>query len=894
MNNILRKYKDNNKVIISKYMTKDRYLSPELRKLKSIIKSNLEDDESLNKTSKQSFEEKNKKQQYDDGIIKRNRIKCYRELNPELLKEEERRKRNLLIEQRLKEKKKIKVKKLEKFFLRNEEELLENIKKLEQKKLIPVKDLEGESITEDIKEKIEKKNLPYNIKQLYIYGNNFSNNNPNKNLFAYHKKDRWICFPYSNCVIVDKFIIDKDNNINNDLIKKQAILNQHKNKAYINSIKISPHGNVVFFINEENYIIFYKYDYQKKKFEYISESLINCQDKINDYYIEQNEIFCLLIYDNCNFLIIDFFSNEEVLCTKINFLENNILNLFTINNFTEYIIEFSFCSKDSYKIYRLQYIDEIKVLETNYYMKFNSEKTIKSFEFLPTIGYTATLCLLISFDDSSVDLINADLKEIIHEYIFENIIINKIIASLFFINLITDTSIIFYPLANTKNISLNDMKELKHDIFNENIKKEIKHESKIISTEIDIYDSTGRCLLFTERGFLYYDYYPEKKKIKLYGFNSEEKYITHCAIVNNFTSDLNEIKKLSHYIVTSHKGGSIKITSIPNFDVIYEFREKDVEITFMISVPRKSLFIIFYNNGNMKCFDIKKCKFTGIINILDIIGNEENKVNIIKYAKFYEGGKFCILVDEARNNLYLITFDSFDPLIIKCKQIPYISIKGLNSIYINRVEPFYTFAVSNNYGEIFIYERKYAALIKTLNLENDTPIYERKDYINTNKINLAEFKLDENKIDLLQDVDKINQNEIYYGLRIKDIEKEKHYIYVFNYRYNALFVRDTKNKNFVDAIQLNMPVYKLMFEKNIQDNIVIMDKNGIQQIKINDLTYGKIKYRGIDWLPEMKINKNNDDNNKNTKNENKIILSDEEKLILVTNYNGFCVYLITE
>ena len=160
------------------------------------------------------------------------------------------------------------MKTLEKYFKRNEQELLENIQKLEQKKLIPIKDPEDESITEPKKDKKDKINLPYNIKQLYIYGNNFSNNNNNKNIFAYHKKDRWICFPYSDCVIVDKFMQDKDNNINNennDLVKKQTILNEHKNKAYINSIKISPHGNVVYFINEEKCIIFYRYDYQKKK-----------------------------------------------------------------------------------------------------------------------------------------------------------------------------------------------------------------------------------------------------------------------------------------------------------------------------------------------------------------------------------------------------------------------------------------------------------------------------------------------------------------------------------------------------------------------------------------------------------------------------------------------------
>ena len=892
MNNIIHKYNSDNKKIITKYIGKSKNLSPQFHKIKSIIRVNLENDEISKENSKQNLDEKNQKQKYDIGIIKRNRIKCYRELNPDLLKEEERKRRNLLIEQKLKQKKKIKVKTLEKYFKRNEQELLENIQKLEQKKLIPIKDPEDESITEPKKDKKDKINLPYNIKQLYIYGNNFSNNNNNKNIFAYHKKDRWICFPYSDCVIVDKFMQDKDNNINNennDLVKKQTILNEHKNKAYINSIKISPHGNVVYFINEEKCIIFYRYDYQKKKFEYISEMLVKCNDKINDYIIEQNEIFCILIYDNCNLLIIDFFANEEVLTKKINYLEQNLLYEMVLNNFTEYNIEFSFCSSDSYKIYNLQYLGDINIAETKHYMKFNNKK-IKSFEFLPSVDVSATLCILISFDDCTIDLINSDLNEIIHEYKLNSHIINKIMCGLFFIYLISDNSITFYPLENTKNISLYDMKDLKHDIFNENIKREIKHESKIISSEIDIYDFTGRALLFTDRGFLYYDYYPERKKIKLYGFNSEEKYITNIEIVNNFTTDINEIKKLSHYIITSHKGGYIKIFSIPSFDVIYEFRENNIEITYLLRVPKKSLIIFFYNNGNMKCFDIKQCKFTGIINILDIIGNNYDnnaKGNIIKYAKFYDDGKFCLLVDEAKNNIFLITFDSFEPLVIRCKQIPYISIKGLKSIYINKVEPFYSFAISNNYGEIFIYERKYANLIRTLNLENDTPIYEIKDYINMDKINLAEFKLDENKVDLLQNIEKINNNEIYYGLRIKDVEKEKHYLYIFNYKYNVLYVRDTKNKNFVDAIQLNLPLYNFIFERNKQDNIIIMDKNGIQKININDFTYGKIKYRGIDWLPGIK-------NIKDIKNENKLILSEEEKIILISNHNGFGAYLITE
>jgi hypothetical protein len=196
---------------------------------------------------------------------------------------------------------------------------------------------------------------------------------------------------------VDKFIQEENNNENNDLIKNQTILNQHKNKSYIYSIKISPHGSVVYFVNEKKYIIFYKYDYQKKKFDYISEFLINYENKICDYIIEQNEIFCLVLYDNSELLVIDFFSNEEVLKTKIDYLEQNIFYEMVLNNFTEYKVEFCFCSNNSYKIYNLQYIDEIKILETKHYMKFNDEKKIKSLEFLPAMGLTATLCLLISF-----------------------------------------------------------------------------------------------------------------------------------------------------------------------------------------------------------------------------------------------------------------------------------------------------------------------------------------------------------------------------------------------------------------------------------------------------------------------------------------------------------------
>ena len=212
-----------------------------------------------------------------------------------------------------------------------------------------------------------KEDLPVNIKQLYIFGNNFSDNGQNinnNNFFIYHKKDRWICFPNSDCVLIDQYVDDIPSGI--DLRKNQVVLKQHKNKSYINSIKISQYGAVIYFKNDDKYIIFYKYDYQRKKFEYISEVYVDYKEVINEYIVDQNEAFCIVIYDNFYILIIDFVSNDEVINTKVDYLVQNQFCGMILNNFTEYKIEFCLYSVDSYVIYDLKYIGEIKLREKKY------------------------------------------------------------------------------------------------------------------------------------------------------------------------------------------------------------------------------------------------------------------------------------------------------------------------------------------------------------------------------------------------------------------------------------------------------------------------------------------------------------------------------------------------
>ena len=177
-------------------------------------------------------------------------------------------------------------------------------------------------------------------------------------------------------------------------------------------------------------------------------------------------------------------------------------------------------------------------------------------------------------------------------------------------------------------------------------------------------------------------------------------------------------------------------------------------------------------------------------------------------------------------------------------------------------------------------------MIKTFNLENDTPVYQKKDYLNFNNINLKEYNFNENSVNFLQNIDKINQNECYYGLKNINRERERHYLYIFNYRHNAFFVRDTKAKTTIDAIQINKPIYSLLFQNDLQNYIIFMNTKEIQKINIDDLTYNSIKFKGINWMPSLKKYM--------SIKEHKIILSDDEKIIVLTNNNCYNIYLIIE
>ena len=819
--------------------------------------------------------------QYENGFIKNNRMKCYRMLNDDIVFQE---------------------KKLERLLKRNQLYNNTDINKDTQKQNIATKEEKNiinnntpKSINEnnsDIEDNINKEepneNISFtNINKLnclnlnYLYGFNYwkpkgdqMGFNYDKNMLVYHKRDKWIGFPNSDCIIIEKYSFQKkqDRKDNNN----QKILNEHKNKSYIKSIRLSFSERILYFYTTDNYLIFYKYNLNTKNFSYISEHLIKYNSSLDEFIVEQNEIYCFILYDNYNLLVLDYEMDNELINIEVNFLQKNQLKNIKFNKFTDHRIEFCIYSKENFSTYlfdgkSLQLNEVVNTIEFN-----NNYKEIICLDYLPPFSDCILLCLIICFNNRDVFIVNLTFKEVMLKYKVD-FKIYDVIASPFYINFISDEKLVYYDIPNLNSIKFQKIKDVKL-ISNRN-KKEIKHDSKVVCYDIDTYTENIYALIFTEKGTLYIDNYMEKKKKRLNSFLHEDQYINQCLILKKINNEDLDINKNEYYLITSHSNGLLKIYEIPSYEVKYEFQMENDEITFMIQIVDKLYFLVFYKSGFVRCFDLYKGQSTGIVKINDIIKKDRFSTTpheittYIKNGIFYPDGKFFIGVESYENNLQLFTIMNIEPFELGSKQVPFININSLTDIILNSIEPYITFLVTNNNNEVFVYERKYCALINTYNLENDTPVFQKKDYMDNSNIyndNDKElYALDENKT---------NQNVCYYGFNTN--QRERHYLSVYNYKSNCFILRDTKAQKTLNVIKLNEPIFSIVFFNHSQEKFIFINNSEIKIYGIN------IKEEKIYKCSENHISMIKDKNDK----KGKLILSEDENIISLINGNCFNIY----
>ena len=814
--------------------------------------------------------------QYEPGFMKNNRLKCYRMLNDDIIFQEKKIERLLKrnqINKDINEEKNL-IKKSNKLFLK------ENILDINISNSTIYKNEIGINCIKNNNNLKELKILERN----YIYGLNFEKYNKqainkNKNYFIYHKKDKWIAFPSSDCIIIEKYPLAKKdkstNKIEKDNSNNQILLNYHKNKGYIKSIKLSLLENIIYFYTIDSYIIFYKYNIQNHSFKYISEYLIKYNINIVDYILDQNEIFCFILYDNFKILILDYELNNELLSIDLTFLQNHIFKNIKLNKFTERRIEFCIYSKENYSTYYL----DTKELKLNEYINTidfsNNKKEILCLDYLPPVSDGILLCLIICFNDGDIFVVNLNFQNIIKKYKVKYSIYD-IIISPFYIYFISDDKLIFYNIPNLRGIKFHGLKEMV--ILDDKKRNEIKHDNNIINYDLDIFTNNWYALIFTEKGSLYIDNYKDKNKYKLNTFLYEEQYINFCILIKNVYKE-KPYNNISYYFITSHNKGVLRVYGIPSFEIIYEFQLEKDEITYLIQIPKILYFLVFSKNGIVRCFNIIKARSSGKLKIIDIISKDKystipcNYNVYIKKAVFYPCGKFFMGFESFENNLILFIIDSIEPFSLKSKQIPYIQVSALNDIILNKIEPYQTFLITNNNNEIFVYERKYSSLITTFDLENDTPIYQKKDYINNNNLfkNTNILSFNENKI---------NQNECFYGFNTG--KWERHYLYIYNYRFNCFILRDTKARKNLDIVNVKEDIYSMIFFKNIQNYFSFIN---IDKIKIGRLNNDEglcIKECNETFINKIKVN-NGFEN---------LILSEDENIIVLVNGNSFILYLI--
>ena len=804
---------------------------------------------------------------YEPGFIKNNRIKCYKMLNDDIIFQEKK------LQRKLKREKMYNIQENINALSINNENSLNIDKSIEfNDKNSQIVEIVSNS------DNVEAQNNLGEIKSFkreYIHGLNFNesikekiNIGGNKNLFVYHKKDKWVASPNSDCILVEKY--SYFDNINNNDYKEQKILNSHKNKSYIKSVKLSLAENILYFLNIDNYIIFYKYDIQRKNFNYISEYFIKYNLVLNDYIIEQNEIFCFIFYDNYKMIILDYEMNNELLNLELDFLKINEFKNIKLNKFTEHRIEFCIYSNENFATYSLD-TKKLKLNEVINKIEIDNKKII-CLDYLPPVSDGILLCLIVCFNNGKIFIINLDFQNILQKYKI-NYNVHDIIISPFYINFIGENKLIFYNIPNLRIIKFHDIQDM--NLLNDKYKKEINYHSQIISYGLDTNANNGFGLIFTEKGTLYIFSYKENKKIKLNNYIPEEQYISQCVLIKNNNNE--NINNNIYYLLTSHNNGLLKIYEIPTYEIKYEFQLENDEITFLIQIPNTLYFLVFSKNGFVRCFDIVKARSTGKLRIIDIISKDRystipsNYITYIKKAEFYPSGKFFIGVESYNNNLIIFTIDNLEPFSLKCKQIPYIQINALKDILLNNIEPYQTFLITNNNNEIFVYERKYSALITTFDLENDTPIYQKKDYLD-NKI----FDCNENE-SLLLNKNKINQNTCFYGFNTS--HRERHYLYIFNYKSNSFILRDTKANKTLNIIKLNEPIYYLTFLKNFQNYFVFINK---EKIKISNIYKNEIIHNYENDIVSMK----------NTNDLDNLVLSKDDNIILLINDICFITFSV--
>ena len=646
-----------------------------------------------------------------------------------------------------------------------------------------------------------------------------------KNCFCFHPTEKFFIYISKNIIILEDFSIEK--NRTQKLITDSEYELQGIRLSYNSKLLMCWTNLTIMKCNP--YILFYQYEDYYHKF-----TLLNKLSFDKGYIID-----CQFSPDNNLVLIISKF-NGLYFISLFNFVENKITittfmkDEIKMVEFNKYVTSLEFCTLGSSLItlWRINPFEQ-KMEYQNVSLK---SKTKDNFEY-SAINYLQTnfndmILLLIGCSNS--DIICVDSKTKSELYIFNNINMNKkinnIISNCNMLCLISDNKIKYCNLANILNQTQNINNYFDNMNFNE-----LFYDSEIQSFNYNHIKGLD-LLILTKKSILYYTNLEENISIKLFSFIPKDNIICNVKIIKQKYSiqkeNLNE--EDIYYIITLHKNNEIKVWSIPNYNLIYNFETINEQIKYIDTALDELFFVVSYNSNNIRFFNNEK--FLGKFNSENL-----GSYSPIILIKILPDSKYIYLVDES-NIIYLIFLEQKEPLVIQFHIITKISypIKDFN---ISNIDSYNLFYVNIQNLHLNIYNRKYTNIIKNNNNKsiNNNFVKNTPEFYIKDKIHLMECFMGHKNVD--------NNIIIHFSLDIK----QKNLIFILSKRNRMILIRNFESHTNIKNVLFVEDILDFSLTNNNYYIFFLFD-NKIQKTAINNILVENFEYVNTEEICEREAN----------------------------------------
>lgn len=431
---------------------------------------------------------------------------------------------------------------------------------------------------------------------------------------------------------------------------------------------------------------------------------------------------------------------------------------------------------------------------------FNEDNAIMSFEFIPPIN--DNVLLLLGDSNGIVYGVDTRTNSLIMKwdlFIYNtNKKIQFINANLSAIAFIVDNELKYYCIQNNSIKNASELFCGSSDSIISNNGISLTVDSEVVSLDYD-YHSVSDSIVLTRNGILYYIDFEEGCTIKLFHFLNKNNKILQVAIMkkvydkytiasknnNPYEDEAIEMQNIqeNYYLITSHEGGMIKIWSIPEYILLYNYETVNEDILCFNNAINDLLFAVAYTNTTIRFFTNEKLlgKFSA---------KHLSSYASFSYIKFLPDSQYIFLIDTC-NSLYLIHIEKYEPLLVQFHHILKIehNIVDFNLSLVEYYNKFY-FNLQNVF--ICVYNRKYTNIMKNLSFDNSIPQYYIQD-----KFNIAEYfkgagNTTSSKI--------INEK---YTCCFSPNSSEKNYIYILSKGNRKLIIRNFETHVIENIIQFN-------------------------------------------------------------------------------------------